>query len=404
MTEAVDKADIVIAGGGIVGLSFALALASQLAASQAKGEPVAALSIRVIERHPAVMPGDAPDSRVSAINHLAMAPLQASRGWPLVQARSCAYQKMTVWDHSGLGEIHFDAAETGVSELGFIVENTVLVQALRVALEAFDNVRIDCPQRIAGMTETGKGWRLDLADGARLDARLLVAADGANSWVRKMRGIALSRQPYRQQGLVCNVRTELPHQATAWQCFMPSGPLALLPLFDGQCSIVWSLDDARAEEIMALDDAAFCAALARASDYRLGEVLASGERRLFPLAHGHVRDYVQNGLALIGDAAHTIHPLAGQGANLGIADALCLADVIVEALRDDRQWHAKHTLLRYQRRRKAPNRIMEDAMTGFKRLFGQEHFLITEARSLGLSLVDALPPVKNAFMRRAMGR
>ncbi|HHO59839.1 MAG TPA: hypothetical protein ENJ64_06310, partial [Thiotrichales bacterium] len=232
---------------------------------------------------------------------------------------------------------------------------------------------------------------------------LLVGADGANSRVREHAGIELTRSSYHQLALVCAVATEKSHQQTAWQCFMPTGPLAFLPLFNGQSSIVWSLDEDQAGEMLALDDAMFMRALAEASEYQLGDITAVSERKTFPLAHGHVNNYVKPGLALIGDAAHTIHPLAGQGANLGIADAISLADVLLTARQAGRQWYALHTLLKYQRQRKAENRLMETSMSGFKVLFGQTNPLLTEMRNAGLSLVDQLPAIKNLLSRHALG-
>ena len=192
-------------------------------------------------------------------------------------------------------------------------------------------------------------------------------------------------------------------QNTAWQCFMPTGPLAFLPLYNGYSSIVWSLDEDSAQAHMELDDETFKQALAEASQFKLGEITDLGQRYLFPLAHGHAADYVRPGLALVGDAAHSIHPLAGQGANLGIADAAALADVICSAKKAGRQWSALHTLSRYQRQRMGANRMMEMSMTGFKELFGQQNAVISELRNAGLSLVDHLPALKYRIIRQALG-
>jgi 2-octaprenylphenol hydroxylase len=184
---------------------------------------------------------------------------------------------------------------------------------------------------------------------------------------------------------------------------MSSGPLAFLPLYNGDCSIVWSLDEALAEQHMSLDDAQFKKVLAEAGEYKLGEITDCSQRFLFPLSHGHATEYVKPGLALIGDAAHHIHPLAGQGANLGIADAFALADVILHAKKAGRLWFALHTLKKYQRQRKGANRVMELSMTGFKELFGQENALLSELRNAGLSLVDHIPALKYRIIQRALG-
>ncbi len=202
---------------------------------------------------------------------------------------------------------------------------------------------------------------------------------------------------------MCNVVTRESHQNTAWQCFMPSGPLAFLPLYNGQSSIVWSLDEETAVHTMGLDDKAFKLALAEASEFRLGEIDEVGQRFLFPLSHGHVNEYVKPGLVLIGDAAHNIHPLAGQGANLGIADAFALADIICTARKADRQWAALHTLSKYQRQRKGANQLMEMSMTAFKELFGQKNALLSEVRNAGLSLVDHIPALKYRIIKQALG-
>jgi 2-polyprenylphenol 6-hydroxylase len=321
---------------------------------------------------------------------------------------------MFVWDHKGAGQIQFDSAELGVSELGIIIENNVLQQLLLESLKSADNVSYLCPEEIEGIDYPAVDDQgsvagqqavstIRLSSGRQLTAELLIGADGVHSKVAEVAGIQRMSHSYQQHGLVCNVMTSEPHQNTAWQCFMPSGPLAFLPLYNGGCSIVWSLDEALAEENMALDDAAFRARLAEASEFKLGEIMDVSQRFLFPLSRGHVTEYVKPGLALIGDAAHNIHPLAGQGANLGIADAFALADVILQAKKAGRQWPTLHTLKKYQRQRKGANRVMELSMTGFKELFGQENALLSEIRNAGLSLVDHIPALKYRIIRQALG-
>ncbi len=393
--------DVVIVGGGIVGLTLANALVDT------------DFSVAVIERAVAAPTPESKqtDLRVSAINQVASTYFKSLQLWPHLQQRYCAFQQMQVWDTTGLGQIHFDSAELGLPELGHIIENSVLVRALLASVEAAENIQLYCPVSIKNISLVDDGGDqacanrtvVTLQDGYSLNASLLVGADGARSQVREIAGIEFISHRYQQQGLVCAVETENSHQQTAWQCFLPSGPLAFLPLFNGQSSIVWSLDEGRANEMLALNDNDFKQALAQASEYRLGEIKAVSERKLFPLAHGHANDYVKLGLALIGDAAHIIHPLAGQGANLGIADAICLAGVIKQAKASNRQWYAVHTLLKYQRQRKIENRLMENAMTGFKTLFGQTSPVLVELRNAGLSLVDHLPALKNMFIRRALG-
>jgi len=409
MTEQAQAAancfDVVIVGGGIVGLSFASALART------------DFSVAIIERNELKTVADVPDCRVSAINLAALKRFQQVGVFnsPLSK-RVCAFEKMFVWDRTGAGQIEFDSAELGVPELGVIVENNVLQQMLLDNLRAADNISYLCPQEIVGID-----YQLDnkqqhtagqvsqatstisLSSGKQITARLLVGADGVNSKVREAAMIQRHKRTYQQQALVCNVETSENHQNTAWQCFMPSGPLAFLPLYNGWCSIVWSLDEGQAQHKMALDDEAFKLALAEAGEYKLGEILDVSKRFLFPLSHGDVTEYVRSGLALIGDAAHNIHPLAGQGANLGIADAFALAAVITGARNTRRQWASLHTLKKYQRQRKGANQLMEMSMTGFKELFGFDNSFVSEIRNAGLSLVDHMPALKYRIIRQALG-
>ncbi|MCK4834701.1 MAG: UbiH/UbiF/VisC/COQ6 family ubiquinone biosynthesis hydroxylase [Gammaproteobacteria bacterium] len=393
--------DIVIVGGGIVGLSFAC----ELAASD--------FTVAVVERNELKAVGEEPDCRVSAINRFALQRFKQSgkqtKVWQSALAkRACVFDKMFVWDQTGAGQIQFDSVELGVAELGVIIENNVLQHMLLETVKAADNISYLCPEEIVELaypqtTDESAVSVITLSSGEQLSAKLLVGADGANSKVREIASIQRTQQSYQQQGLVCNVATSEGHQHTAWQCFMPTGPLAFLPLYNGYSSIVWSLDEGLAQDYLALDDDAFKHVLAQQSEFKLGEITDVSQRFLFPLAHGHATDYVKPGLALIGDAAHSIHPLAGQGANLGIADAVALADVISSAKKAGRQWNALHTLSKYQRQRKGANKVMEMSMTGFKELFGQENTLIAEMRNAGLMIVDHLPGLKYRIIKQALG-
>ena len=389
--------DVVIVGGGIVGLSFAC----ELAATD--------FSVAVVERNELKEITDEPDCRVSAINRFSLQHFKQANVWQsILSKRACVFDKMFVWDQTGVGQIQFDSVELGVPELGVIIENNVLQQLLLETVTAADNITYLCPEEIIEIAcpqTVGEEAvsTIILASGAQLAAKLLVGADGANSKVREIASIERSQQSYGQMGLVCNVATSENHQNTAWQCFMPTGPLAFLPLFNGYSSIVWSLDEGSAKDHMALDDEAFKQALAEASEFKLGEITDVSQRFLFPLAHGHASDYVKPGLALIGDAAHSIHPLAGQGANLGIADAAALAEIISTAKKAGRQWSALHTLSKYQRQRKGANQVMEMSMTGFKELFGSKNAMVSEIRNAGLSLVDHLPALKYRIIKQALG-
>lgn len=404
--------DVVIVGGGIVGLCFANALIAS------------EFSVAIIERTELkIVAEDNNDKevscRVSAINRSALKRFSqmgvllssrslSSKSQSTLAHRICVFEKMFVWEQTGAGQIQFDSAELGVSELGAIIENNVLQQMLLDNIKTAENISILCPEEISSIAYrlddlNRSGSSVTLSSGRKIQAKLLVGADGVNSKVSEAASIQRVKKSYQQQGLVCNVSTSEPHKNTAWQCFMPTGPLAFLPLFNGQSSIVWSLDEAAAEQTMALDDVAFQLELAEASEFKLGEIIEVSQRFLFPLTHGHASDYVKPGLALIGDAAHNIHPLAGQGANLGIADAFALADIIITAKKADRQWFALHTLAKYQRQRKGANQLMEVSMTGFKELFGHNNAFLSELRNAGLSLVDHLPALKYKIIQQALG-
>ena len=391
--SAARQYDVLIAGGGITGLTLACALEHT------------GLRIGVIDRNEPDAFHEAYALRVSAINRASLEVFhQLGALERMQQLRISAFRNMHVWDSTGVGEIHFDAAELGLDALGCIIENNVIQLALLEIVEQSNTIDWLCPAQIESLAVDDELKRVELADGGALTARLLVGADGSRSAVRDAMGIELMRKSYRQQAIVCTVGTQEPHQQTAWQCFLPTGPLAFLPLADGSCSIVWSLDEKQAADVMALDEQAFERQLEQAFEYRLGTVELRSKRAMFPLGHGHVDRYVQPGVALIGDAAHNIHPLAGQGANLGIMDAACLAGVVAEALGAARKWSAYHTLRKYERSRKGDNRVMEATMTGFKQLFGNDNPLLAELRNTGLTLVDRLPVVKQFFTRQALGK
>jgi 2-octaprenylphenol hydroxylase len=384
--------DVLIVGGGMVGLTLANALCDS------------GLSIGIIEQRTPPEVTDEIDNRVSAINRASMQIFKSTGVWGTMTAkRACAFQEMHVWDATGAGSIHFDGAELGLDALGYIIENTIIQQALLQGVENADNVDWLCPSQIDSIELSEDSHRVHLEGGKKLECKLLVGADGARSIVREAAGIEFKRSSYGQRGVVCTVATEQPHAETAWQCFLPSGPLAFLPLVDGRSSIVWSLDENRVEEILALGDESFCRELEQAFGYQLGAVTSASARAAFPLGHGHVNQYVQHGLALVGDAAHNIHPLAGQGANLGFLDAASLAEVVLQAKQASRQWWASHTLRKYERARKGDNRLMETSMTGFKVLFGNDNPLLSMLRNAGLGLTDQVPAVKYRLMKHAMG-
>lgn len=386
--------DLIVVGGGMVGAAFALACSG-------KG-----LTIAVVERQAPrrQWPAGEVDLRVSALSRASQRLLQRLGAWGRIAAVGASpYRQMRVWDAVGGGSIHFDAADAGEPDLGHIVENRVIQLALWEQLEARSDVHLVCPATIARLLSAADGRTLLLTDGRRLHGRLLVAADGRDSQVRELAGITTQGWDYDQRAIVATVCPEAWHQETAWQRFLPTGPLALLPLADGRCSIVWSASDARAAELMALDAAGFSAALTEASAGRLGRLRLDGPRAAVPLRLQHARHYVEPGLALIGDAAHAVHPLAGQGVNLGFLDAAELAAAIDLALERRRPIGSPWTLRRYERARRGDNLAMLAAMDAFKRLFGTDWAPVAAVRSLGLSLTDRSGPLKRRLLGRALG-
>ena len=385
--------DIAIVGGGIVGLTLAAALKDS------------ELNIAIIDKSPCYQVlADRPTARVSAINQANIKALQQFDVWPhLQQDRANSYTAMHVWDKDSFGDIHFSCDEMGSDTLGVIVENQALVNALAQAVEAQSNVQLvtaGIDRVLAGPNQT----MLMLDNDDVLSCRLLVGADGANSFVRKQAGLPITFKDYEHTAIVANVKTDEPHNNVARQAFTPTGPLALLPMAEPNvCSIVWSQTPEQASSLMALDDDAFCHALTAASNSVLGTISLETERAAFPLTMRYARQWAKDGVVLVGDAAHTIHPLAGQGVNLGLMDAAVLAEEVVAAWHRGAPWGSLATLSRYERRRRLDNTAMLGLMKGFKVLFGSHQPVFTLARNLGMSGMNQLVPLKRVVMRQATG-
>jgi 2-octaprenylphenol hydroxylase len=386
--------DIAIVGAGPVGALLACALKDH-------GLEIALLDART---PPDYDPKAEVDLRVLAVSPASRRMLEAVGAWRHVAtARYCAYGEMRVWDATGKGSIHFDSATVGEPALGYIVENTLLQSALWSELRDAKQVALMHPAQAESLTLEADAATLVVSGGRRIRAKLVVAADGTESATRTLAGIEVRRAGYGQRAIVAHVRTERPHSRTAWQRFLPTGPLAFLPLADGRVSIVWSAEDAEAERLLALDDSAFCAELTQASDARLGQALAVSKRAAFPLQRLHAEEYVRRRFALAGDAAHAVHPLAGQGVNLGLLDAASLAEVILDAQARGRDIGDYSVLRRYARWRTGDNQAMIFALDGFKRLFSNDVAPLAMLRNAGLSAVDRFTPLKHVFVRRAMG-
>ncbi len=392
------RADVLIVGAGMVGSALALAL-------QGSG-----LDVVVVDGGPlSVKPFDPQSSfepRVSALSAASQRILQRLDVWEGIAARRASpYGQMHVWDGSGTGEIHFSASSVHAEVLGHIVENRVVQDAL---LERLHDSEIGLlgNARLEHMRHSGDDWLLTLAGGRQLRAPLVIAADGANSAVRRLTGTPTREWDYLHHAIVTSVRTADSHRRTAWQRFTDDGPLAFLPLErEGEhwCSIVWSVTPLEAERLMALDDEAFCRELERAFEDRLGTVLAADPRVCVPLRQRHAKRYVAPGLALIGDAAHTIHPLAGQGVNLGFLDAAVLAEVLLHAAERGERLADVRVLGRYERRRMPHNLALMAAMEGFERLFQANPLPLRWLRNTGLKMVNQMPEAKAMFVREALG-
>jgi 2-octaprenylphenol hydroxylase len=402
------ETDIVVVGGGMVGAAFAAAVAGNgLRVVVLDAEPT------VPVRAAAASDVNSVEPRVSAVT-LATQQLLAGLGaWAHIPPqRACGYTAMQVWDADGTGEIRFDAGECGTSTLGWIIENRTIAAALHACCA--DIARRDdalvwrAPARVAGLQRHAHGWRVTLADGETIDCRLLVGADGALSQVREQAGFRLRSHDYQHRAIVATVATELPHANCARQRFLDSGPLAFLPLMDASheprlCSVVWSCVPAEAERLLALDDAAFAHALGHALEGRLGAVTTVSRRQSLPLIERHADSYLRDNAVLIGDAAHTVHPLAGQGVNLGFLDAATLAEEILRNLARGLPFDEPQGLRRYERRRRHHNLLMQKSFAGMKSLFAAQALPVRWARNAGMGWLDATPPLKVLVARQAMG-
>lgn len=385
--------DVIVVGAGVVGAATALGLAQS-------GWRVTLVEARLPEPWD---PAASRDLRVYAIAPASIALFRRLGVWDTIAARRAEpYRQMQVWDAGGAETLHFRASEAGVEALGCIIEQAAIQDALWSALQAHSGVTLLAPARLAGLEQGPDGVALELDDGRRLQAALAIAADGAGSPLRAFAGIEVDARPYRQRGLVAFVETERPQAATAWQRFLPGGPLALLPCAGGLGSIVWTLPEAEAERLLQLDEADFSAELTRAFEARLGAMRVASRRVAFPLRLQLARRYVAGRVVLVGDAAHVVHPLAGQGVNLGLQDATELVECLARGDAGTDPGDARR-LRRYERSRRSENTLAARSFDGINRLFSNEAVLPTVLRGPALGLVDRLAPLKRLLARHAMG-
>ena len=400
--------DVVVGGAGIVGAALALSLAK---CRVMKPLRIALVDPKNVDLNQAGGQGDNPgfDSRVVALNESSRQLLQKLGVWEQIKnARACPYRCMQVRDNQGTGFIEFDCAEIQQDNLGHIVENALVRNSLLEAINEQKNIDLFCPDQITSVSRPDDDQLLLQLDKELVSASLLVAADGSRSKLRDICDFQVREWDYGHNAIVATLRGELSHQFTAWQWFAPSGPLAFLPLQTSAgdshyVSIVWSQLTEQSDELMAMTEADFCRALAVASEHCMGDLELVSPRYSHPLQQRHALDYVQSRIALIGDAAHTIHPLAGQGVNLGLSDVKVLTEELVDWADKGRDLGAEQVLRRYQRRRKPENLAVMALMEGFKRLFERDELPVRILRNLGMNQLDALAPLKNQLIKQAMG-
>ncbi|MEZ8295165.1 FAD-dependent 2-octaprenylphenol hydroxylase [Vibrio splendidus] len=386
--------DIAIVGGGMVGLALAAALKDS------------DLRIAVIEgRAPCEGLSELPDVRVSALSRSSEVILRNLGAWQgIEQRRAAPYQAMEVWEQDSFARIEFDSTRLAQPNLGHIVENRVIQLALLDQVKKQDNVSLYMPATCKTMAiGESEAW-LTLDNGQALTAKLVVGADGANSWVRKQQDIPLTHWDYGHSAIVANIKTTEPHHSIARQIFTPQGPLAFLPMQPSHMnSIVWSTEPNRAEKLVSMSDADFNKQLTAEFDSKLGLCEVVGERFAFPLRMRYARDFAVERVALVGDAAHTIHPLAGQGVNLGLLDAASLAQELLTLWAAGEDIGTKRNLRGYERWRKAEAAKMIASMQGFKDLFEGDNPAKKLIRGIGMKLAGQLPGAKDEIMKRALG-
>ncbi|AIN14291.1 2-octaprenyl-3-methyl-6-methoxy-1%2C4-benzoquino l hydroxylase [Yersinia pseudotuberculosis] len=392
MNKSQPNYDVVVVGGGMVGAAAALGLAQ------------IGWSVALLE-HDAPAPFDkdsVPDLRVSALGCTSVALLKQLGAWPQVQQmRYAPYRRLETWEQPG-SQVVFDAASLSLPELGFMVENRILQLALWQQFAECPNLTLLCPSRLQSMVRIDDYWKVTLNEQEEIQGRLVIGADGANSLVRRLAGIGTSGWQYRQSCMLITVETDVMQQDTTWQQFFPTGPRAFLPLFDHWASLVWYDSPQRIRQLQAMSMAQLSQEIAAFFPSRLGAVkaIAAGA---FPLVRRHAQQYVKPGLVLLGDAAHTINPLAGQGVNLGYRDVDALLEVLRQARELAEPWHSEQVLLRYQRRRRTDNLMMQSGMDLFYTAFSNDLPAVKFARNLALMVAQRAGKLKEHALRYALG-
>jgi 2-octaprenylphenol hydroxylase len=394
-TEAAITVEVVIIGAGAVGLSLAIALGQ------------AGFNVAIVSAQPMscqFSEQQAYDLRVVALNWASQTLLQQLQIWPQIQ-RLASYTKMQVWDSEGEGAITFDSVHLPQQQLGHIVEQSVLLSSLTTQLLSLPNVSFYENTTAQDITQCPEHITVRCTNGHCIQAKLLVGADGKNSWVRQQQGIKVTGWDYQQQALIATIKTSKPHQGTAFQRFAADGALALLPLADPYfCSIVWSTSPSHAQRLQQLPMVAFEQQLALATEHVLGTLQLKSKRVGFPLALQNAQHYCQARCVLVGDAAHTIHPLAGLGMNLGLLDMATLSELLIGAKQAGRDIGQLRLLRKYARARSAHLWSVAAAMEGFKQGFGSSWLSIKWLRNQGLNWVNRNAGLKLLCIDAAMGK
>lgn len=390
-----NRYDLLIVGGGMVGATIAAALGNT------------DLRIAVIEQQypPSFQADSEHDLRVSALSIASEQIFKTLGVWDgIVSRRACPYRRMKVWESDeSLASTEFISDDIGADHLGYIVENRIIQLALLERLSQFDNVDLICPAETVDIDYSPGSSLLRLADGRELIGKLMIAADGGGSQVRMAAGIGVHSWDYDQHALVATVITGLPQQDITWQQFTPDGPLAFLPLSGHRASLVWYNRPSQVRRLLSLDSSEFIDEITGTFPERLGRIESVIERGAFPLRRQHAQQYVKEGVALAGDAAHMINPLAGQGVNIGLLDAATLAEIVLKGHREGIEISDLSLLQQYERQRRNHNLMMMQLMDGFYRVFSNDFLPLRLLRNLGLGAAERITPAKNKVMRFAMG-